>query len=168
MSTGEISILQRYNTDNYSPMLPFELGSLAAWTDHTWSKWVTAFICFSFRATDGKVLLSDPLIAPQSAVGKQSPMRRRERTRPHLHNQSERLPRFGLIKYSSGEIVDYAAAATIAASPARARSLPQWKDSTKRVDKTAVTIDGYVTRKRTHEHPETLRESEFCGVTFRL
>ena len=89
------------------------------------------------------------------------------RTRPHIHNQSERLPRFGLIKYSSGEIVDYAAAATIAASPARARSLPQWKDSTKRVDKTAVTIDGYVTRNRAHEHPETLKESEFCGVSFR-
>ena len=104
-------------------MLPFELGPLAVWTDHTWSKWVTAFICFSFRATDGKVLLSDPLIAPQSAVGKQSPMRR-PRTRPHIHNLSERLPRFGLIKYSSGEIVDYAAAATIAASPARGRSRP--------------------------------------------
>ena len=125
----------------------------------------------SSRATDGKALLSDPLIAPQSAVGKQFPMRR-PRTRPHIHNLSERLPRFGLIKYSSGEIVDYAAAATIAASPARARSLPQWKESachthsTKRVERTAaaVTVDGY---KKANEHPETLKEREFYCVYLR-
>ena len=132
------------------------------WSDHTWSKWVTAFICFSlprsFLPRDGR---KSPFVR---SVNRTAERRWKAAPHPppprrHIHNLSERLPRFGLIKYSSGKIVDYAAAVTIAARlldrHLRSRSLPQWKESVchppKRVERTAhMTID---VLKKANEYP---------------